>query len=273
MPELPEVETVRQTLKNFELNQKIENIVVYYDNIVDGDTDQFITTLKYQSIIDIKRIGKYMIFELENNAFVSHLRMEGKYYYVKRDEPVQKHCHLIFQFDNGMDLRYYDVRKFGRLQLVDKMNYQKLPPLNKLGKEPFDLSGKEFYKSIISSQLPIKTVLLDQTTIAGLGNIYANEVLFRCKIHPRTKASNLSLNKCQLIIEKSIEVLNEAISQGGTTIRSFSSNGIHGLFTQQLNVHGKYNEPCPCCGKPIYKRKINGRSAYYCTKCQKIIYK
>ena len=131
MPELPEVETVRQTLRNFVLNQKIENIVVYYDNIVDGDTDQFITTLKYQSIIDIKRIGKYMIFELENNAFVSHLRMEGKYYYVKRDEPVQKHCHLIFQFDNGMDLRYYDVRKFGRLQLVDKLNYQKLPPLNK----------------------------------------------------------------------------------------------------------------------------------------------
>lgn len=273
MPELPEVETVRQTLKNFVLNQTIEEINVYYESIIEGDAQTFISSLKHQSIQDIQRIGKYMIFELENHAFISHLRMEGKYYYVNRDTPLQKHCHLVFQFNNGMDLRYYDVRKFGRLQLVDKKNYRTSAPLNKLGKEPFDLSAVEFHSLISQSNLPIKTILLDQTKIAGLGNIYANEVLFRCKIHPLTKASNLSVKRCQLIIDKSIEVLNEAISQGGTTIRSFSSNGIHGLFTQQLNVHGKEKEPCPSCGYPILRKKINGRSAYYCPKCQKGIYK
>ena len=273
MPELPEVETVRQTLKNFVLNQKIENIEIYYQNIVDGDCEEFKHILISQSIIDIKRVGKYLIFELENDNFISHLRMEGKYLYVTRDTPIEKHTHLVFQFENGMDLRYHDTRKFGRLQLVSKTDYINQEPLNKLGKEPFDLSADEFYSSIRYSNLPIKTVLLDQTKIAGLGNIYANEVLFRARIHPLTKASNLSKNKCQLLIHQSIDVLNEAISQGGTTIRSFSSNGIHGLFTQQLNVHGKENEPCPCCEYPIMRKKINGRSAYYCTKCQKIIYK
>lgn len=269
MPELPEVETVRQTLRNLILGRTILDVKVYYNNIVDGDTETFINHMKNQKIMDVDRKGKYLIFQLNQRAFISHLRMEGKYLYENSDLPIEKHTHLVFCLDNGMDLRYHDTRKFGRIQEVPLDGYDSVAPISKLGMEPFELDFLSFYESIHHSQLPIKTVLLDQTKIAGLGNIYANEVLFRAKIHPLTKASALSKNKCQLIISTSIEVLNEAISQGGTTIRSFTSNGIHGLFTQQLMVHGK--EECGCCKHPILRKKINGRSAYYCPKCQKII--
>lgn len=273
MPELPEVETVRQTLRNLILNRKIESIDVFWDRIVDGDVTEFKENVIHQTIIDVKRKGKYLIFILDHGAFISHLRMEGKYLYESSNTPYEKHSHIVFHLDNGKDLRYHDTRKFGRIKLVDLYSYEKQDPLNKLGKEPFELSGIELYESIKSSSLPIKTVLLDQTRIAGLGNIYANEVLFRCRIHPLTKANQLSKNKCQLIVDESIKVLNEAISQGGTTIRTFDSNGIHGLFTQQLLVHGKEKQPCPYCGHPIIRKKINQRSAYYCPKCQRIIRK
>ncbi len=269
MPELPEVETVRQTLRNFVLNHRIVDMDVLYDSIIEGNTIEFINAVRGQKIIEIKRKGKFLIFELENQSFISHLRMEGKYYYVPSDTPIEKHTHVLFHLDGNMDLRYHDTRKFGRIQLMDKFSN----PLDKLGNEPFDLKGIDFYNSIHTSQLPIKTVLLDQSKIAGLGNIYVSEVLFRARIHPLVKASALSKNKCQLIIDKSIEVLNEAINQGGTTIHSFSSNGIHGLFTQQLQVYGKEGEPCLICAKPIKRKMINGRSSYYCSDCQKKIYK
>lgn len=271
MPELPEVETVRQTLRHLILERTITSVDVLYPPIIEGDLEAFTSLMAYQQIQEVERKGKYLIFKLSQGVFVSHLRMEGKYLYEPSSTPIEKHTHVIFHLDNGMDLRYHDTRKFGRIQWLDKEKYVDEKPLNQLGKEPFDLSKEEFYQAIHSSDLPIKTVLLDQTKIAGLGNIYANEVLFRAKIHPLTKASSLSKAKCQLLIDMSIEVLNEAIAQGGTTIRSFSSNGIHGLFTQQLCVHGKEKEPCPRCNYPILRKKINGRSAYYCPKCQRII--
>ena len=271
MPELPEVETVRQTLRNFILNHTILDVVVLYDRVIDGDTKAFIDTIKSQKIIEVDRQGKYLIFKLEKDAFISHLRMEGKYLYVPSDTPIEKHSHVIFKLDQNMDLRYHDTRKFGRIQKVGLSTYLQEDPLNKLGKEPFDIEASELHRLISKSDLPIKTVLLDQTKIAGLGNIYVNEVLFRAKIHPLTKASNLSKNKCQLIIDQSIVVLNEAIKQGGTTIRSFSSDGIHGLFSVQLEVYGKEGEDCPRCGHVIRKKMINGRGSFYCPKCQRII--
>lgn len=270
MPELPEVETVRQTLRNFVLGHHIEAIDVLWPNMIDGDIEQFKNQLVGQTIHEISRKGKYLIFIFDDVAMISHLRMEGKYLYETTDTSIEKHSHVLFHLDRGMDLRYHDVRKFGRLEIVSKENYLDELPLSKLGPEPFDLDWKEFKKSIQTSHLPVKTVLLDQTKIAGLGNIYANEVLYRAKIHPMTKASDLSDARIKKIIEMSCEVLNEAIQMGGTTIRSFSSNGIHGLFSQKLDVHGRFKETCHRCGHTITKKKINGRTAYYCSHCQKI---
>ena len=161
MPELPEVETVRRTLKNFVLHKTIDSIEVRYSRIIDGDVETFVSTLIHQSICDIDRYGKYLIFILDHDAFISHLRMEGKYNIKQKDEPYDKHDHIIFHMTDGTDLRYNDTRKFGRMQLVDKEHYREYPPLNRLGQEPMDASFDYIYPRIHQSHLPIKQLLLD----------------------------------------------------------------------------------------------------------------
>ena len=267
MPELPEVETVRRTLKNFVLDRKIQSIDVYYEKIIDGDVKEFVDKVIHQTIRDIDRIGKYLIFILDDCAFVSHLRMEGKYHIVESDEPITKHTHVVFHLDDHQDLRYLDTRKFGRMKLVDKDMYAYQPPLNKLGKEPFDISTDELYEACHHSHLPIKTFLLEQSIMCGLGNIYANEVCFLMHIDPRAKVNRLSYKRVDELRKVCVDVLSRAIEQGGTTIHSFDANGIHGLFQVQLNVHGQ--KECPTCHQPIKKIMLHQRGTYYCPHCQK----
>ncbi len=266
MPELPEVETVRQTLRNFVLDKKIEGIDVYYSKIIDGDVDEFVRKVTHQTIREIDRFGKYLIFILDDYAFISHLRMEGKYNIVKPDTLVDKHTHVVFHLEDE-DLRYQDTRKFGRMKLVDKNNYRNLPPLSKLGKEPFDITDKELYDILHHSSLPIKSALLDQSIMSGIGNIYANEICFALKIHPHARVNKLSKKRVSELRKASCEILNEAIKQGGTTIHSFDANGIHGLFQVRLNVHGK--KQCSMCQELITKEMYKGRGTYYCKNCQK----
>jgi len=266
MPELPEVETVRQTLKQFVLNQKIQSIDVYYEKIIDGDTQEFINALTHQTIQDIDRIGKYLIFILDDVAFVSHLRMEGKYHILPAHTPCDKHTHVVFHMGEN-DLRYMDTRKFGRMQLVDKITYRNQLPLSKLGKEPFTITTEELYQRLHHTSLPIKTALLDQSIMSGIGNIYANEICFLMHIDPRTKANRLSKKRVDELRQISIDVLKRAIAQGGTTIHSFDANGIHGLFQVQLNAHGQ--KECPICHGNIKKIMVNQRGTYFCPNCQK----
>ena len=267
MPELPEVETVRRTLKNFIIDKKIQDIHIHYDKIVTGDPRVFEVTLAGQMIRDIDRVGKYLIFILDQNAFVSHLRMEGKYNLVDASTPVGKHEHASFRFTDGTELRYQDTRKFGRLELVDKEMYRQDAPLNKLGPEPWDAQVKDVYQRIHKSSLPVKTLLLDQSILAGIGNIYANEICFRMKINPKTPGNRISRKRVGELIEVSQEILEQAIEQGGTTIHSFDANGITGLFQVQLQVH--MQTTCPVCGGEITKEMVHGRGTYYCKNCQK----
>lgn len=266
MPELPEVETVRRTLENFILDKKIIDITFRYPNIIDGDIEEFKDSLVNKRFKEIDRVGKYLIFKLDDTAFVSHLRMEGKYLICNKDDELSKHDHVIFDLDDGNQLRYNDVRKFGRMQLVDLNDYLLLKPLNKLGPEPFKADVDNVYKALKNKQLPIKTALLDQSILAGIGNIYANEICYMMHLDPKTKASNLSKKRVKELIEVSCNILNEAIKQGGTTIHSFSSNGIDGLFQVQLKVHMK--QLCPL-NHEIKKITLNGRGTYYCPICQK----
>ena len=239
MPELPEVETVRRTLKNFIIGKEIKTIQVHYDKIITGNTDNFVTTLTGQTIRDIDRVGKYLIFILDRDAFVSHLRMEGKYHIVDASEPLNKHQHLSFIFRDGTALRYQDTRKFGRLELVSKDSYRQDLPLCKLGPEPWDADPKAIYAKIHKSSLPIKALLLDQTIMTGIGNIYANEICFTMKMDPRTPGKRVSKKRVVELIAVSTEILKQAIAQGGTTIHSFDANGITGLFQLQLQVHSQ----------------------------------
>jgi formamidopyrimidine-DNA glycosylase len=301
MPELPEVENVRRTLKSSILGKEIKEIDIFYPKIITGDVEEFIDAVKGQRIVDIKRMGKFLIFILENTAFISHLRMEGKYRYIskpniqeladdkkglvnnvavtvetilpKESEEnklgrfTEKHDHVMFRLEDDSLLYYNDTRKFGRLQLIDKEDYGVAPPLSQLGPEPWNAKVSQLYDKIHKSKLPIKAILLDQRIIAGIGNIYANEICFQVGLNPHTLGSDLSKKRIGELIESSKEILEESIKVGGTTIYSFSNDGQPGGYQQQLKVHGQ--KLCPTCGGEISKEKIKGRGTYYCKNCQK----
>ena len=271
MPELPEVETVKNGLKKKIINKKITNCKVLYDNIIEiPDKISFINKIKNETINDIKRRGKFLLFELDNYYLISHLRMEGKYFIKEINSSLNKHDHVIFELDNKEELIYNDTRKFGKMYLVKKEELNK-SPLSKLGYEPWDKAlTKEYLKEKTNKNKAIKTLLLDQSIIAGIGNIYADEILFLSKINPETPGKNLTNKNLLDIIENTKIILEKAISLGGTTIHTYTSvDGVTGRFQQELLVHNKEKQPCPNCQTSIIKITVNGRGTYYCQKCQK----
>ena len=273
MPELPEVETVKNSLKGRLLGKKILDVRVYWNRIIEfPNVDMFIHQIRGQTIRDMDRYGKWIIFVLDDYYLLSHLRMEGKYFFKMPSDIMKKHEHVVFCLDDGVELRYHDVRKFGKMQLIPKEDIEKYGPFVEMGLEPWDKKLNVFYlkERYCKKKLPIKSVLLDQSIVVGIGNIYADEILFLSGIHPLKKASCLSDDELKRIIFNTKKVLKDAILKGGTTIRSYTSvDGVHGLFQQELLVHGKDKEKCMKCGCLIEKIKVSGRGTYFCPSCQK----
>lgn len=272
MPELPEVETVKETLKKQVLNKTIVDVRIIYPNIIEyPKADEFKKNIVGQTINDIKRRGKWIVFWLDEYCLLSHLRMEGKYFIRTNNDPIEKHEHIIIIFDDGTQLRYRDTRKFGRMHLIEKENLYIQKPLNELGLEPWDESLtsnylKDKYKN---KKLPIKSVILDQNIIVGIGNIYADEILFLSKINPLKSSNKLNDDEMNSIIRNTRIILDKAIEAGGTTIRSYtSSEGVHGRFQHNLLVHNHEGDKCPICGNKIIKIRVGGRGTYYCPNCQ-----
>ncbi|MBR1717825.1 MAG: DNA-formamidopyrimidine glycosylase [Bacilli bacterium] len=271
MPELPEVETVKNTLKKLVLGKTINNVNILYDSIIEYPTiDEFKNNLVGETIQDIKRRGKWLMFILNNYVLLSHLRMEGKYVIRNVDDEYNKHEHVEFVFSDLSTLRYKDTRKFGRMYLYKKEDVLINKPLNELGLEPWDDSLNVDYlkEKFKDKRLPLKTLLLDQSIIVGLGNIYVDEVLFLSKLNPEKKTNALTRDDLKNIIDNTRSVLEHAIKLGGTTIRTYeSSEGVHGLFQNELLIHGK--DKCPICGCMVTKIRVGGRGTYYCKNCQK----
>ena len=271
MPELPEVETVVRTLKTLVLNYRIKDINILYSNIVEDDDELFKETLIGHKIVDIKRRGKFIIFELDNDiAFFSHLRMEGKYFVQDSHEPINKHIHVIFAFDNGLEMRYQDTRKFGRMGIIK--HQEDYRDFKGLGVEPFgDDFNPDYCRNYLKNKhKPIKTLLLDQSFIAGIGNIYADEIIFKMGVSPLRNGCDLSDDNIVDLIKYTKETLALAIEAGGSTIRSYTSSlGVTGLFQLSLNVHTKEGEKCPRCNETIKKIFVGQRGTYYCSNCQK----
>lgn len=272
MPEIAEVETVRNTLKKRILNKKINDVIIHYPDMIESDINNFAKDLIGNEFIDIKRRGKWLIFETKNRYLLSHLRMEGKFFIKDKDEPKGKHEHVTIYFEDNSTLRYEDTRKFGRMNLIKKEELATTESIEKLGFEPGEkgLTSEYLLEKFKNKKLPIKSVLLDQTIISGLGNIYVNEVMFYAHINPERPASSITKEECELIVKGSDEIIKEAIKMGGTTIKSYTSSlGVTGRFQQNLKVHKKEGVPCTICGTPIKNIKIGGRSTYFCPKCQK----
>lgn len=273
MPELPEVEQVRRGLEPRLVGKTIQSVEVLWENIIsEPAVEEFKRLLVGQTFEKIERRGKFLVFYLTEVALISHLRMEGKYHLVSKELPLDKHTHVIFNLDGQQQLRYNDVRKFGRMSIVSKNLAYDHRSLNKLGPEPTeeDLSVDWMITYLKNRKKSIKGLLLDQNFVAGIGNIYTDEILFRTKIHPETPGGQLKEKEIKLLREKIIEVIEEAILSGGTTIRSYENSfGDPGSYQDFLNVYGKAGEPCPVCHTLIEKIKVAGRGTHYCPSCQK----
>jgi formamidopyrimidine-DNA glycosylase len=273
MPELPEVETVRKTLEQLVVGKTITKVDVFWPKLVKEPTEveQFQDALVGEEIVEIGRRGKFLIIYTTKFALISHLRMEGKYGVFPNEVPREKHTHVIFSFEDNTELRYKDVRKFGTMHLFLKGEEFDRLPLMHLGPEPLseEFTTQYLKESLKNTKRSIKTTLLDQTKVVGIGNIYVDEALFRARIHPERIASTLTDLEYEKLVHEIKETLAKAVKQGGSTIRSYlNSQGQIGMFQQQLLVYGRKGEDCTNCGTPLIKLKVGGRGTHICPICQ-----
>ncbi|MDW2924016.1 DNA-formamidopyrimidine glycosylase [Mesomycoplasma ovipneumoniae] len=270
MPELPEVVTVVNALKNEIIGKKIVNVLAKDESFIkEISFVEFQKILKNSTIIDVQNRAKHILFFLDNQkVLLSHLRMNGKYFTYKYPK-WNKFDYISFIFSDSSVLNYNDSRKFGTFVIRDRFNLFKTRPLVDLGPEPFYINVEDFYQKVKKSARSIKSILLDQKIMSGLGNIYADEVCFAAKISPDKIANQITLEQAKIIVEKSKEILQKSIELGGSSINSYTSlNAKEGKFQNFLKVHTKKNLPCTKCNEKILKVVVAGRGTYFCPNCQ-----
>ncbi len=271
MPELPEVETVKNVLLPIVKNRTVIKCEVLRKTIVNNLSDEFILFILNETFLDISRRGKFLIFHLTNDkVLISHLRMEGKYYELDENEENTKYSRVVFHLDNGHKLCYDDSRSFGRMIMSNESNYLKEKEIAKLGPEPFEIDDvSTLVKQGNKISLPIKTALLNQTLMTGLGNIYVDEVLFASKIHPLTPTKFMDKNEWENIVKEAKRILAMAIKDGGSTIKSYHpGKDISGEFQTKLLAYGRNGQMCVSRHAFMRFIKVNGRGTTYCPKCQ-----
>lgn len=282
MPELPEVETVCRGLNQVTRKQTIVGGEVLlkrsiaYPLTTDAVFWQKLTGLE---ISNWSRRGKYLLANLTDNQEQAagylgvHLRMTGQLLWLKQDVPPSQHTRVRFFFQDKQELRFVDIRTFGKIWLVppDRKPEEIITSLQTLGIEPLSAQFTPDYlaQKLQKSKSQIKKILLDQTIIAGIGNIYADEALFESRIHPETLGSTLNSQQLALLQKAIVTVLENALEQGGTTIRDFRTvTGTNGNYGGVAWVYGRYQQPCRVCGTPIERLKLGGRSSHFCPQCQ-----
>ncbi|UTR15575.1 DNA-formamidopyrimidine glycosylase [Salipaludibacillus sp. LMS25] len=273
MPELPEVETVKRTLTELIMKETITKVSVGWPKMIKepDDVTLFSTMMAGQTFKSIERRGKFLIFRLDDYSLVSHLRMEGRYSVSNSDEPTTKHTHVRFFLANGKELRYADVRKFGTMHLFPLGTECQRLPLVKLGPEPLspDFSPVQLKEPLQRTTRAIKSALLDQTVVAGLGNIYVDEALFKARVHPEKTANMLTDEEIEQLFISIKQTLLDAVKAGGSSIKSYvNGQGEMGMFQQQLNVYGRTGEPCHTCDNMIVRSVVGGRGTHTCPTCQ-----
>lgn len=271
MPELPEVDTVRQGLLGLVKGKTIAKVEVGYKPMIVTGAEQFCQDLIGQTICDVQRRGKYLLIYLTEDVVVSHLRMEGKYNFFPDQVPANKHFHVFFTFTDGTNLVYQDVRKFGTMELFKPDQLPAYFVSKRLGPEPTeeDFELEAFASQLARSKKPIKAHLLDQTLVAGLGNIYVDEVLWASQVHPSRLSASLTVEEVSRLRKETIRILQLGIEKGGSTIRTYrNALGMDGTMQDYLQVYGKKGQPCPRCQTAICKEQLGGRGSHFCPECQ-----
>lgn len=262
MPELPEVETIARSLqKSGVCGHDIRDV-----RIVLGPD---LSSLKGDRFISIKRRGKYLVFSLSDRYLIVHLRMSGKFLVKNIDDPLEKHERVAFDLSSGLSLRFHDVRKFGTLDLV----FEPDGILGRLGPEPFEIGEGYFSKALLQKKQALKGLLLDQHFLAGLGNIYVDEALWRSGLHPLRKACDLNGDEAKNLYNAVIYVLKRGIEAKGTSLGSSAANyqmvnGESGKHQGLLDVYGRGGKRCKRCKSAIVKIVVAQRGTHFCPTCQ-----
>ncbi len=272
MPELPEVETTMRGLAPFVVGQRLALARAYRPNLRFAIPQDFQQAMQGQVVERLERRAKYLLWHLSNRrVMLMHLGMSGRLR-INPNEPLAKHDHLQWQTQAGDDIRFHDPRRFGFVDLFDLENQERHPSLAKLGPEPLgpDFTARGLASALSGRKAPIKSLLLDQRIVAGLGNIYVCEALFMARIHPSRSGAGLTNKDCQALWAALREVLERAIAAGGSSLRDFRQvDGNLGYFAHQWQVYGREDQPCPRCQTPVERLQQSGRSSFLCPACQR----
>jgi formamidopyrimidine-DNA glycosylase len=272
MPELPEVETIVQSLSLKLKGLEISSIRIIYPPVLRNEDLSIINDLKGRKVVGVRRRGKMLLIDLEKElSFLIHLKMTGQLLFYPREEPLDKHTHFVLSFkDENNELRFRDVRKFGFISCLRTFNASCADELENLGPEPLEIKFPVFKKLFQSRKARLKSLLLNQNFIAGIGNIYADEILFKAKLHPLTPASHLGDDDLKRLLMATGDVLRKAIIHRGSSIRSFTNDeGKRGEFQDYHQVYGRESLSCFICGEKIERLQLGGRSSFFCPRCQK----
>ncbi len=270
MPELPEVETTCRGIAPHLLGQKFQQVKIYQSRLRWAIPEEFAEIITGQTVHSVQRRAKYILIQLDKGYLILHLGMSGSVRIVPTNDPLKKHDHVSLQFSATHCLRYHDPRRFGCL-LWATGDIAQHPLLSKLGIEPLhdEFTGEYLLQRAQKRQIAVKTFIMSQAVVVGVGNIYASEALFLAKIHPQRPANQVSAAEYEELVRHIRRVLRAAIEQGGTTLRDFTnSEGKAGYFQQTLQVYGRAGQPCVHCGQPIMQQVITQRSSFFCKQCQ-----
>jgi formamidopyrimidine-DNA glycosylase len=280
MPELPEVETVVRGLRASLPGRTILDVRLGKSDFID-DPSLLADRLSGKRIAEVARLGKFICVALEpvtdhsgtasapdsRRNFIIHLGMTGQLTVCDAGEPIKSHTHCFFALDDGQELRYRDIRRFGRMLVVDESGMGEF--LGHLGKEPLEIGAEEFCRDFGGRRARVKALLLDQSVLRGVGNIYADESLFRARLHPARIAASVTKKQLLALHRAVREILEAAIRFRGSSISDYvDSKGMRGKFQQQHRVYQRKGKPCFRCGEKIRRVIVAGRSSYFCPSCQ-----
>jgi len=272
MPELPEVETIVRCLRRRLVGLEVRAVRLDFPPIVRNRGTSYLQKFAGRRVLGLRRRGKMILLDFSGGlTMIFHLRMTGQLLFGPAAGPGDKHTHLRISFRTGeSELRFRDVRKFGFIRGVRTDRAERAPEVRGLGPEPLSLDLPAFLRRLKGRRGRLKSLLLNQKIIAGIGNIYADEILFAAGIDPRVEISRLGSRRMERLHSAVQAVLDEAVSFKGTTVRDFrDGDGLEGLFQSRLRVYGRQGEPCPRCGALIKRIRISGRSSHFCPRCQR----